>query len=107
MIKSRPRNLSGMTHYIRDCISFQHWLKDDNGKPVQLITYKKSDSGVWFAEAVLDDSFVWREPIDSVTYNSLAKMAGNGLLKFQSFLEKRIQSDQWLCYIVSNEAKEL
>lgn len=107
MIKPRPRNLVGRMHYLRDCVSFQYWLKGDDDKPVQLITYMKSDDGTWFAEAVLDGSFLWREPIDSVTYGSLMNMVGNGLLKLQSFLEKRIQSDQLLCYIVSNETKEL
>lgn len=103
MIESR--DLVGKVNYRRECVSFQYWIKDDKGKSVQLVTYMKTDDDAWLAEAIFNDLTVWRSLVDPVTYGSLVNIAANGLLKLQSFLERRIQDDQQLCYFASNETR--
>ena len=100
-----PRDIVGRVNCRRECVSFQYWIKNDKGKPVQLVTYTKTDYDAWIAEAIFDDLTVWRSSIDPVTYGSLVNIAANGLLKLQSFLERRAQDDQQLCYFVSNETR--
>ena len=101
MIKAK--DLVGKVNEGRQCVSFQYWLKNDNSELVKILHYVYTGKA-WFVMSI-EDGVTWQDCIDEVTYGSLVNVAANGLLKLQSYLERRVQDDQEACYCISNATR--
>ncbi len=96
----KQKDLVGKVSDGKRCISFQYWLKNDDGELVRILHYVNTGQA-WFVMSAFG-GVTWQDSIDEVTYGSLTNIAANGLLKLQGYLEARIQADQEACYCASN-----